>query len=285
MTSISTIIPVWNRDVSLTRAINSALAQELPDGWSQEVIVVDDGSTLNIRNVLRSYEGSVTVVTHEKNGGAARARNTGVAAAKSEYIAFLDSDDIWLPGKLAAQISFMREKRVEASCSSYVLVRADNSEIISPRYQNEILSISDLAWGCFVSPGSTLVCARRLFKEVGDLDVSLRRLEDWDWLLRLSRSYPLGFLQCPLARIYASGGGRTEDVLAGLSQIEMRHVSHFSSVDRRNFNAAIALERAAAYGRSGRFASAALSILYSLWLAPIGHVALASVMHNRLARP
>jgi glycosyltransferase involved in cell wall biosynthesis len=285
MMVISTVIPVWNRVERLKRAIDSALAQELPAAdWCQEVIVVDDGSAIDVAGALKAYDDRVAVIPHGRNFGAGQARNTGVAAAKGQFVAFLDSDDVWLPGKLTAQLGFMKENDVQASCSSYLLVRDDGSTIVSPRRQKLRLGFSDLVWGCFVSPGSTLVFARPIFDEIGPLDVSMRRLEDWEWLLRLTQSHELGFLAQPLARIQASGQAKPIDVHAALARIEERWAEEMSASDRRHFKAALALERAVVNGHNGRVTAAALSLLHSLWLAPVGNLALASVLHNRTAR-
>src|SRR5215472_1828889 len=156
MTATSVVIPVWNRAGSIRHAIESALTQEL-SGASLEILVIDDGSSDDLTGVLRGRE--VSCIRHERNRGAAAARNTGIEAARGDYVAFLDSDDVWLSGKLAAQIAFMQTNGYLATCTGYYLNRKNSPEIISPAYPSGPLSLSDLVWGCFVSPGSTLVCA------------------------------------------------------------------------------------------------------------------------------
>ena len=100
MPVISVIIPIWNRAQSVGKAIDSALSQALPSGHAIEVIVVDDGSSDRPEEALACFGGSIRLLRHPENQGAAAARNTGCEAASGEYIAFLDSDDSWLPGKL-----------------------------------------------------------------------------------------------------------------------------------------------------------------------------------------
>jgi hypothetical protein len=96
--TVSVVIPTYNRADAVSTAIDSVLSQDLaPD----EVIVVDDGSTDNTRAVLSGY-GNRIIAIHRVNGGAGAARNTGVAQASGDWLAFLDSDDLWLPGRLAA---------------------------------------------------------------------------------------------------------------------------------------------------------------------------------------
>jgi len=95
---ISVIIPSYNRANTIGRAIQSALSQSYQDF---EIIVIDDGSTDHTEEVIRSFQDSrIRYIRHNRNRGGSAARNTGIHAARGEYIAFLDSDDEWLPQKL-----------------------------------------------------------------------------------------------------------------------------------------------------------------------------------------
>jgi glycosyltransferase involved in cell wall biosynthesis len=283
MPLISVVIPIWNRAHSAGKAIDSALSQALPPGYSVEIIVIDDGSSDHPELGLARFGGTIRLLRHPKNLGAAAARNTGSDAAQGEYIAFLDSDDIWLPGKLVAQLSFMREGSFDVSCTAYLLGQRPGTSIVSPRYRTGPLTHADLVWGCFVSPGSTLLCKAAIFGEIGPLDTSLRRFEDWDWLMRLTRSRPLGFLAQPLARIEPSTGVDQALVLAALDRIADQHLPGLSGKHRRHFKAAYHLERAAAMFRAGERASAMTQLAVSLIKSPLRHRALTAVLHNRLA--
>src|SRR5262249_10555040 len=145
------------------------------------------------------------------------------------------------------------------------------------------LGLADFVWGCFVSPGSTLICRRDVYDVVGAYDVALRRLEDWDWLLRYARSHSLGFLAEPLARIEVSPHPRPGDILAALDLMQQKHAATLSSEQRRRFRAGIEVVRAAALRRQGKLLAAALAIARSLWAVPASNVALTTVVHNRLA--
>jgi glycosyltransferase involved in cell wall biosynthesis len=284
MTTISVIVPIWNRAHSVGRAINSVLSQVLPVGHDLEIIVVDDGSTDKPEKTLASFGASIRLVRHVRNLGAAAARNTGCTEAVGEYIAFLDSDDIWLPGKIDAQLSFMREHHFELSCTAYLLKRGAGS-IVSPIYQTGPLQQEHLVWGCFVSPGSTLISRTSAFRENGPLDTSLRRFEDWDWLMRFARRGSVGFLATPLAYVEPSAGADPETVYAALEKVKLLHLGGLTGANRRHLKAAYHFERAAAYMRSGSRASALRELTMSMFWAPFGHRALAAVLHNRLARP
>ena len=283
MPVISVIMPIWNRAHSAAGAIDSALAQALPPGHTLEIIVVDDGSGDQPEAALAHFGDRIKLVRHPRNLGAAAARNTGCEAARGEYVAFLDSDDKWLPGKLTAQLAFMYEGGFDASCTAYELEQGSDKFIVSPRYRTGPLTQADLVWGCFVSPGSTLLCKRAVFRDVGALDISLRRFEDWDWLMRLTRTRPLGFLAEPLARIEPSTGVDQAAVFAALDRMAAKHLPELSGGSRRHFKAAYHLERAAALFRSGKRVRAMRELAVSFLQSPLQHRALTAVLHNRLA--
>src|ERR1700733_11873432 len=102
---VSVIIPVYNREHCVKRAIDSVLAQTYKDF---EVVVVADGSKDGSAEILKSYGEAIRLIC-QKNAGAGTARNTGIRAARGQWIAFLDSDDEWKPGKLACQMEFIEK--------------------------------------------------------------------------------------------------------------------------------------------------------------------------------
>jgi glycosyltransferase involved in cell wall biosynthesis len=281
MTSVTVIIPVFNRAHKVTSAIQSALDQELPNGITLDILVVDDGSSDRLDTALAAYGASVSCLKHTQNRGAAAARNTGIDAAKGDYVAFLDSDDVWLSHKTAVQIAAMQEKNWAASCTAYYLCRPSGGELVSPRNATGTLEVSDLAWGCFVSPGSTLICRRATFQEIGPFDTSMRRLEDWDWLLRFVRRHAIGFIGRPLARIEASEHCASNEIFSALEAIRAKHSQALGPEDRGRFLAAIDLEYAAALLRSGSKLGALRALMRSLLRKPFRHAGLAAVLHNR----
>ena len=110
---VSVIIPAYNREKTIRRAVDSALAQTYP---SIEIIVVDDGSRDHTAEILLEYGEKLRLI-RQKNGGASSARNTGIRAAQGEIIAFLDSDDAWLPHKISRQVALLdRPELAHISC-------------------------------------------------------------------------------------------------------------------------------------------------------------------------
>lgn len=283
MTTVSVVIPVFNRAHLVASAIDSVLGQSCDD-ISVDLIIVDDGSSDDLAGTLQRYGSRIACIRHDKNAGAAAARNSGVAAARGDYVAFLDSDDEWLPKKLALQIGMMRDRNWVASCTAYYLARRGSAERVSPALETGTLSLSDLVWGCFVSPGSTLVFKRELFQEVGPLDTRLGRLEDWDWLLRYAYKHNLAFIAEPLARIHVTPMTNFAPVLSALDAMRSKHSVKLSGRDRRHFGAALDMEKAAAFYRAGRIGEALPAFLKSWARSPVSHPALAAVLHNRVRR-
>src|SRR3990170_2838516 len=103
MPKVSVIIPTYNREKYIVETLQSVFAQTFTD---YEVIVIDDGSTDNTADVLRPYLDRIVYI-RKPNGGQGSARNVGIKVAKGEYIAFLDSDDLWMPEKLELQVKYL----------------------------------------------------------------------------------------------------------------------------------------------------------------------------------
>jgi glycosyltransferase involved in cell wall biosynthesis len=285
MPSINVVIPVWNRAHVIGRAVASVIAQDLPPGdWSLQVLIVDDGSTDDLAGALRPFSIQVVHIRHERNAGAAAARNTGISAAQCDYLAFLDSDDVWLPGKLAAQIAFMRAGGHPVSCTACELVRPGRSAIQWPRYTRGRLTLADAVWGCYLSPGTTMVCEPRIFAEIGLFDTGLQRHEDWDWLLRLTARYDVAYLPRPLASREPSAFTKHRQTLDAIDGIRRKHLAALPPHLQPRLEAALALETAAVRYRQRNWGGAISGIVRSLWLAPVGNDAVRTVAAGRLAR-
>lgn len=199
--TVSAIIPAYNRESTIKRSVDSALAQTYAN---MEVIVVDDGSTDRTVEVLRSYGDRIRVIV-QKNAGPSAARNTGIRAARGEVIAFLDSDDEWLPEKINRQIRLMTNGVTCCICDATM------------RYSNGVTNSSfsaagltpDRREGVWTNPTEVLLSRFLLFNQVvairrealnraGFFPEDLRVMEDYDFALRLSTTGSWSFIADPL---------------------------------------------------------------------------------------
>jgi glycosyltransferase involved in cell wall biosynthesis len=169
--------------------VESVFAQSHPAG---EVIVVDDGSSAETYESLKPYLPALRYIHMEENRGVSAARNLGVSAAKGKYIAFLDSDDIFLPDKLAAQLPLMKE--ASASHTDEHWFRRDrfvNQGAAHSKYGGEIFcKILDK---CRISPSSFMI-EKALFEGLGGFNENLRVCEDYEFFLRLASKHSVAYL-------------------------------------------------------------------------------------------
>jgi len=192
---VSVILPTYNRGWIVKEAIDSVLAQDFKDF---ELIVVDDGSTDNTPQILDSYIQDLMVI-RQRNKGVSAARNRGIAAAGGGLIAFLDSDDIWLPRKLSTQVDFFKSNPA-ALINQTEETWIRNGVRVNPKTRHHKFSgmifEQSLAL-CLVSP-SAVMMKRSLFDEVGLFDEDLPACEDYDLWLRISWRYPVHLIETPL---------------------------------------------------------------------------------------
>jgi glycosyltransferase involved in cell wall biosynthesis len=191
---VSVIVPTYNRLELLRQALNSVLQQDW-DGW--ELVVVDDGSSDGTIEYLKSLTpANVRLVLLPHSGNVAHVRNAGAKAATGDYLAFLDSDDLWDPRKLAFQMDRIREDNAPWSYTAYDHIDASGQPVpprsggfatASGRITERILS-TEVAVGI-----STLLVSKALFERVGlfDEDPALNLREDYDLALRLSAVAPV----------------------------------------------------------------------------------------------
>lgn len=196
MPRVSVIIPTYNRAALVQEAVASVLAQTYRDF---ELLVVDDGSTDGTLAALAPWDGEVRVLSRPSRGGVSAARNTGIAGARGEWLAFLDADDLWLPEKLARQMAFMEAKpRLLLSQTEEIWVRR-GVKVNPPRTHAKAggdIFLRSLE-RCLVSPSAALL-HRRLLDDHGVFDEELPAAEDYDLWLRLSWRYEVGLLPEPL---------------------------------------------------------------------------------------
>jgi glycosyltransferase involved in cell wall biosynthesis len=203
---VSVVIPTYNCANFIVDAIDSVLAQNYA---ALEIIVVDDGSTDDTESVLEKYADKIVFI-RQPNAGSAVARNQGMRRASGEYIAFLDADDIWLPGKLTIQVDYLQKHAdVDMCCAKWILLNAEPDGRFRPKTTPIVEApVPDpqisgwiyhkLLLDCEVWTG-TVVMRRDLAKRVGDFLPELRRGQDYDYWLRASRVARIAILDAPMA--------------------------------------------------------------------------------------
>jgi glycosyltransferase involved in cell wall biosynthesis len=219
---VSVIIPAYNRGWIIRDAIDSALNQKVFREF--EVIVVDDGSIDDTPEILRSYQDRIMVL-NQSNRGVSAARNKGVDAASGELIAFLDSDDKWLPQKLLVQVDFFSQHPDALICQTDELwIR--NQLRINPKKRHKKPS-GDIFESslrlCLVSP-SAVMMKKKLFYSVGRFDESLPACEDYDLWLRIGCRHPVYLIG---RQLVVKRGGHPDQLSAarGLDQFRIRSLS------------------------------------------------------------
>ncbi len=245
MPRVSLIIPTFDRPHMLARCVESALAA----GASVEVIVVDDASTDATAEVCRRLAG-VTYVRLAHNQGVAGARNTGLLASTADYVAFLDDDDLRLPGSLDLQLSLL-EARPEAAFVAGGVVLADQNltptgETAVPRAESGDVFWQVVELGVHLIPSSVVVRKTCLF-EVGLFDRRIPGIDDWDMWARLAESRPAVLDERPVCvyRTPTPGSGQGSSALGRHMLAAVRHQSKLLSLPR-------ALEAPAARRRAAR---------------------------------
>lgn len=215
---ISIIIPTHNRRAFLAEAITAALGQR---GVDKEVIVVDDGSTDGTAALLESFGTAVRHVLQPHRGVSA-ARNRGIRMAGGEWLAFLDSDDLWLEDKLLRQQEFMaRHPELRICQTDEVWLR--NGQRLNPRrYHRKPRGdcFALLLERCLVSP-SAVMLHRELLAEVGLFDETLPACEDYDLWLRIGCRHPLGLLDEALV---IKRGGHPDQLSASLPALDQYRI-------------------------------------------------------------
>lgn len=186
---VSVVIPAYNAACFLDLSIQSALSQADVD---LEVIVVDDGSTDNTRDRLSGWRDPRLRSIHRANGGCAEALNTGIRAARGSYIAILDADDLWLPGKLARHIAFHRDHPGADATFSWVNVFNREGKLLQvpcPRWRGAV-SFSQLLADYVIRTCSAVVMRREAAERAGLFDSRFVRCVDLDFFLRVSLLRP-----------------------------------------------------------------------------------------------
>lgn len=240
---VSIIIPTYNRAHLIERSIRSILNQTYEEF---ELLIVDDGSTDNTKEVVERIKDSrIRYIPCGENGGAARARNIGIAEAQYDYIAFQDSDDEWHPDKLEKQMGVMMEASEDTGlvyCEYHYNGLGGREEITPdrkiPLEQKRGHIFPYLLAGNMIGTPVMLV-KRECFQKVGIFNEKFPCLEDYELVLRIAREYRIEFIPECLMEVYATwqsvtnnpeGFLRTKCILAGVYKKELLEYDIFNII-------------------------------------------------------
>ncbi|MCP2619934.1 glycosyltransferase family 2 protein, partial [Candidatus Aminicenantes bacterium AC-334-K16] len=195
-------IPTYNRAPFLGEALDSVINQTIFPALSKngemEILVIDDGSNDETEEVASQFRPYVTYIRQEHRGVSA-ARNLGLKKARGELIAYLDSDDLWLPEKLATQLSFMKTFPQTMVCyTEEIWIR--HGRRVNPKKKHQKYSgwIFDKVLPLCLLSLSSAIFRRQLFEEIGYFDESLPAAEDYDLGIRVAHRYPIHLIKKPL---------------------------------------------------------------------------------------
>ncbi len=198
--NISVVIPTFNRAHTIEQALESVFQQTYS---ALEIIVVDDASSDSTSKILHQYIGRITVITNKSNQGVSYSRNQGIEAAKGDWIAFLDSDDLWDKQKLANQKLF-HDANPNLLISQCDEIWIRNGVKVNPMAKHA----KQGGWifeacipRCIVSP-SAVIIHKSVFKKIGLFDPDLPACEDYDLWLRIAPHFEIAYLDKKLMTRY-----------------------------------------------------------------------------------
>ena len=211
---VSVCIGAYNRRNTIRECVDSALGQT----WeNKEVVVVDDASTDGTREILEGYGNRIRLICRDSNSGMCPVtRNQALKAAQGEYVAFLDSDDVWCPEKLARQVEFMEAHPDIPLCHTMCNVIDGESRVVGVRQGLE--TIPKTGWvferlldHCWITI-STVMARKSLFDEIGLFNTGEpygKLGEDHEFFLRVAKKHPIGLVEEILAGFRKAGQGIT----------------------------------------------------------------------------
>jgi glycosyltransferase involved in cell wall biosynthesis len=220
--STAVIIPTYNRAATLPRALDSVYKQTMQ---AAEVCVVDDGSTDCTEQLIKSRYPNVRYIRRE-NGGVSAARNSGIVATTSRWLAFLDSDDEWLPKKLELQLAALQNN------SDQRLIHCNEHWIRNGKLVNKLEKHRKRGGHifphclplCVISP-STVMIDRSLLSEMEGFDESLPACEDYDLWLRICCREAVLYLDTPLLNKYAGHEDQPSTTYWGMDRFRVQALS------------------------------------------------------------
>ena len=270
---VSVIIPTYNRGRYICNAIDSALAQTY---GNIEVIIVDDGSTDDTRDILSRY-GSRIGYVFQNNAGPSTARNNGIRRSRGDLIAFLDSDDIWLPEKLGRQVQLIVSSHDIGlvNCGYYTIDASGKiiaGPIIMKNYESKKLFLKEFMVRNILCAGvSGSLIRRECFDKLGFFNEDLWIGEDWDMWLRIAKHYDMKFAEEPLVKCRAHGNNlhRNTTRIMDEKKIVERNIEKWRFITRGKAYSYIYLDMAHEYTTVEDRHRALVNVLKAIAIYPL----------------
>jgi O-antigen biosynthesis protein len=215
---VSVIVPTYNRAHQLPRAIESVLSQTFA---AFELLIVDDGSTDRTPSIASAYaDERVHYLRQNVNQGVGAARNIGLRKSRGEFVAFLDSDDEWLPQKIECQVEQFRKSPVEVGLlytGVETVATGGKRWLFEPAHRGDVYE--RLLMGNVIHSGSSVMVRRNVIRNAGFFDELIPAIEDYDYWLRIARYYRFDYIDAPLVRYFdlQNSERRSLDTRANLS--------------------------------------------------------------------
>jgi len=225
--SISVIIPFYKAEKYFEEALDSIKNQTVK---VNEIIVINDGCGSKTTGFLEKFDG-IKIINVDKNGGASSARNIGIKAAKYDWIAFLDADDIWLPDKIEGQLAFLSKHPQFSACHTGISTFNNSGGISEYNSKPFNLTINDLLVSSHVTPPSLLI-KKSALTAVNYFDEKMQCSEDYDLSIRLLiHGYNIGFINKTLTKVRRMNHGNLSSnsrrVIRGHLQLFKKHKKLF----------------------------------------------------------
>ena len=221
MPKVSIIIPTYNRANYLLEALDSIFQQTFKD---YEIIIIDDGSTDDTQKTLRkAIEAGKVHYVFQENQGESAARNHGIRLAGGEYIAFLDSDDLFTPSKLEKQVAFLDSHPKIAFVHSWFSKFDDAGNHLgtrdTSRFSGNVYPEILIEWSVLMAVPCVMVRAEVL-ADIGEFDIKLRWGPDLDMWRRITQKYQIGVIPEVLSKVRVHPGGVSVDKAAAVPSFE-----------------------------------------------------------------
>ncbi len=237
MPKVSVIITTFNRPEYACEAIDSVLSQSFNDF---EVIVVDDGSVSKTKEALEKYGSRIHYIFQDHKGRSV-ARNTGINAAGGEYIAFLDDDDVWLPGKLEKQVAFLDSHPEIGLVHAFIEIMDEDGRPLPEETEKKRKSYRKAMRLGYNYQGMSRLCAvgiptillrKKCLNKANFFDPDIRFFEDWDFYLRFALKYKIGIIEESLSRIRMHKTHTTQnEFIEGYIRLSLKHLAIMQSFD------------------------------------------------------